>query len=245
MRAFTPSGSRLTSMPPTVAVPDEGASSPHSMRIVVDLPAPLLPRKPKISPRRTSNETLSTATNWPKRRVRPRTSIAVAGASARTAAALASNGALQPGLGEADIGGGARPIQFGLQARDLRVEHVGRRRHARAVAFADHALGLRGGAHAVIGRAHRLSAGREFQAAGADLEGHFLIEGADARAEGGGVRPGFSGLGAATAAVPQRPRHIDRGVPRRGPDVVPRKVARLRIRVVEAAADADLRQLAR
>ena len=30
---------------------DVGLSSPHSMRIVVDLPAPLLPRKPKISPR--------------------------------------------------------------------------------------------------------------------------------------------------------------------------------------------------
>ena len=34
-------------------VPDVGRSSPHSMRMVVDLPAPLLPRKPKISPRAT------------------------------------------------------------------------------------------------------------------------------------------------------------------------------------------------
>ena len=48
------------------------------MRIVVDFPAPLLPRKPKISPRRTSNDRLSTATKCPKRRVRPRTSIALA-----------------------------------------------------------------------------------------------------------------------------------------------------------------------
>src|SRR3989304_4077787 len=76
MRCFTPSGSAETSMPPTRAVPDVGASSPHSMRIVVDLPAPLLPRKPKISPRATSNDTSSTATNAPKRRVRWRTSIA-------------------------------------------------------------------------------------------------------------------------------------------------------------------------
>ena len=30
--------------------PTTGASRPHSMRMVVDLPAPLLPRKPKISP---------------------------------------------------------------------------------------------------------------------------------------------------------------------------------------------------
>ena len=44
------SGSRPTSTPPTMAVPEVGRSSPHSIRIVVDLPAPLLPRKPKISP---------------------------------------------------------------------------------------------------------------------------------------------------------------------------------------------------
>ena len=47
------------------------------MRIVVDLPAPLLPRKPKISPRPTSNDTSSTATNAPNRRVRCRTSMAL------------------------------------------------------------------------------------------------------------------------------------------------------------------------
>ena len=57
MRAFTPSGLRPTSSPPTVAVPEVGFSSPHSIRIVVDLPAPLLPRNPKISPTPTVNET--------------------------------------------------------------------------------------------------------------------------------------------------------------------------------------------
>ena len=45
------------------------------MRIVVDLPAPLLPRNPNISPRPTSNDTSSTATNAPNRRVRCRTSM--------------------------------------------------------------------------------------------------------------------------------------------------------------------------
>jgi hypothetical protein len=50
MRRLTPSGSRLTSTPPTVAVPLVGFSSPHSIRMVVDLPAPLLPRKPNTSP---------------------------------------------------------------------------------------------------------------------------------------------------------------------------------------------------
>jgi hypothetical protein len=63
-------------MPPTVAVPDVGCSNPHNMRIVVDLPAPLLPKNPKISPARTSNDTSFTATKLPKRRVRFLTSIA-------------------------------------------------------------------------------------------------------------------------------------------------------------------------
>ena len=46
------------------------------MRIVVVLPAPLAPRKPKISPRGTLNETRSTATKSPKRRVRSLTRTA-------------------------------------------------------------------------------------------------------------------------------------------------------------------------
>src|SRR5215471_2353965 len=115
MRRLTASGLRPTSMPSTIAEPLVGASSPHSIRIVVDLPAPLLPRKPKISPRRTSNDTLSTATNAPKRRVRPRTSIAVS----------LTNGALQAGLRQPHVRDGTRSIELGLQARDLRVQHVG------------------------------------------------------------------------------------------------------------------------
>src|SRR5487761_791643 len=50
MRALAPSGSRRMSIPSMRAVPDVGVSSPHSMRNVVVLPAPLAPRKPKISP---------------------------------------------------------------------------------------------------------------------------------------------------------------------------------------------------
>src|SRR5436190_12901204 len=78
MARFTPSGLRLTSMPPTSAVPDVGFNRPHNMRMVVDLPAPLAPRKPKISPCFTENDRSSTATKSPKRRVNPRTSIAAA-----------------------------------------------------------------------------------------------------------------------------------------------------------------------
>src|ERR1019366_7089592 len=56
-----------TSKPPTVARPEVGASKPHMIRMVVDFPAPLGPRNPKISPRATSMETSSTATKSPKR----------------------------------------------------------------------------------------------------------------------------------------------------------------------------------
>src|ERR671912_700905 len=76
MVRFTPSGSRLTSMPPMSAVPAVGFSNPHIMRIVVDLPAPLAPRKPKISPCFTEKDRSLTATNDPKVRLNPWTSIA-------------------------------------------------------------------------------------------------------------------------------------------------------------------------
>src|SRR5919198_996014 len=45
------------------------------MRIVVVLPAPLGPRKPRISPRSTRKETSSIAVRPPKRLVRARASI--------------------------------------------------------------------------------------------------------------------------------------------------------------------------
>src|SRR5688500_9294949 len=115
MRRLTPSGSRITSTPPTTADPADGVSSPHSIRIVVDLPAPLLPRKPKTSPRPTSKLTRSTATNGPKRRVRSRTWIA--------AAALSANGPLQARLGQPDRRDGARAIELRPQARHECVEH--------------------------------------------------------------------------------------------------------------------------
>src|ERR1043166_6760961 len=49
------------SQPPTVTVPSEGGMKPVIMRMVVDLPAPLGPRKPRTSPRATVKEILLTA----------------------------------------------------------------------------------------------------------------------------------------------------------------------------------------
>src|SRR5580658_2832791 len=66
----TASGSRATSKPATVARPAEGLSRPHSIRMVVDFPAPFGPRNPKTSPRRTERLSWSTATKLPNRLTR-------------------------------------------------------------------------------------------------------------------------------------------------------------------------------
>src|ERR1035437_1161358 len=66
MRVLIFSASLRMSKPATRPAPAVGVSRPQSMRMVVDLPAPFGPRKPKISPRRTANETPATALNAPK-----------------------------------------------------------------------------------------------------------------------------------------------------------------------------------
>src|SRR5690348_2083540 len=61
------------SAPQTTAVPALGARKPVIIFMVVDLPAPLGPRKPSTSPRRTASDTSSTARIGPKCLVRWRT----------------------------------------------------------------------------------------------------------------------------------------------------------------------------
>src|SRR5450759_1323228 len=146
MRRLTPSGSRLTSTPPTVAVPLVGFSSPQSMRIVVDLPAPLLPRKPNTSPWRTSNVSRSTATKSPKRFVRSVTAMVFIGAS------LFAQGARQPRVRQMRVCDRLRAIQVGLQERHLRVEDVGARGDAGGKPIAEHAAGFGRAADRIGGR---------------------------------------------------------------------------------------------
>src|SRR5229473_2110856 len=57
------------SSPSSCMRPEVGSSSPVSILIVVDFPAPLGPRKPKNCPAVTRRSTLSTAMSAPKRRV--------------------------------------------------------------------------------------------------------------------------------------------------------------------------------
>src|SRR4051794_6838648 len=63
----------MTSYPATAIVPLVGFINVHIILIVVDLPAPFGPRKPKISPSLTSKLILLTAVKSLKRLVRPRT----------------------------------------------------------------------------------------------------------------------------------------------------------------------------
>src|SRR5215472_5840703 len=62
------------SWPQTIAVPAFAGRKPVIIFIVVDLPAPFGPRKPRTSPRGTENEISSTAAKSPKNLTRCRTS---------------------------------------------------------------------------------------------------------------------------------------------------------------------------
>src|SRR5918993_5390460 len=146
MRRFTASGSLATSPPPTRAVPELGRNSPHNMRIVVDLPAPFAPRKPKISPCCTWNESESTARKLPNRRERSRTSMA----------AMVSGTAecsLQPGFGQANAGEGTRARQLRGQQLFLGHEHVGGGGDAHGETVSENAASLGRGAHTGVGGA--------------------------------------------------------------------------------------------
>src|SRR3954462_8919102 len=59
-------GDSATSNVPTLTLPAVGGMKPVIMRIVVDFPAPLGPRKPSTSPRSTEKEIPSTARFAPK-----------------------------------------------------------------------------------------------------------------------------------------------------------------------------------
>src|SRR3954463_11762049 len=61
MSRFASRGDSAISWPPTVTVPEVAGMNPVTIRMVVDLPAPLGPRKPSTSPRSTVKEMSSTA----------------------------------------------------------------------------------------------------------------------------------------------------------------------------------------
>ena len=99
--------------PNSSASPELGGSRPVSIFIVVLLPQPLEPRKPKISPWRIENDALSTAVNVPNRRVSSCASMAT-GASG-------GNGSRPPDTSLPQLGG-----SFGWKQSNKRTfERVG------------------------------------------------------------------------------------------------------------------------
>ena len=88
----TPSRPRIVepcvagSMPSTRSVPAVTGEMQPIMRIVLVLPAPLGPRKPKASPGATSKSMASTAVKSPKRLVSPRAWMSAVGESVDTPA---------------------------------------------------------------------------------------------------------------------------------------------------------------
>ena len=72
-------------VPNSFAVPLVAGRRPVSIFIVVDLPQPFEPRKPKISPRPMRKLTWSTAVKLPNRRVSPSASMAGTSSSSERA----------------------------------------------------------------------------------------------------------------------------------------------------------------
>src|SRR5512133_1246835 len=121
MRSLMRSVSVRMSKPATRPVPPLGVSRPQSMRIVVDLPAPLGPRKPKISPRVTENEIPATARNAPKRfsRLCTSTTVSAAGGGVRRGGDAGAEDGVVRGLegmerGQLEAGGGDGAARLGL-----------------------------------------------------------------------------------------------------------------------------------
>src|ERR1051325_6833556 len=70
MRCLICSGATVTSIPATSADPSDGSSSPHSMRMVVVVPDPFGPSRPKTSPRSMRRLSCATAVSPSNRRVK-------------------------------------------------------------------------------------------------------------------------------------------------------------------------------
>src|SRR5918993_192333 len=181
------------------------------MRIVVDLPAPLLP----------------------KRRVMLRTSIARPAESLMSAdQGLSSNRTRQARLGEADAGERASAIELRLQQRELRVEHFGLRNHAGPVPLGHDALRLGR-------RTDAVGCCRDSCATGVDVGRPLPDLHAEPRIELGETLPGRrcrmrcdGRFLRRASAVPQRPADADAEIPRLAPAVFAWEDAWIRTRVV-------------
>src|SRR5882762_3455376 len=131
------SGGRcVTSAPANVTVPDVTGRSPVRQLKKVDLPAPLGPIRPRMSPSSTATEALSTALKAPNALVMPRASISMAGhrlrrsrfGLARTMAEQRQQPARQEARDDHDDGainqeGDARALAAEIAVRQLLERH--------------------------------------------------------------------------------------------------------------------------
>ena len=177
-----------------------------------------------------------TATNWPNRLREP----------AHVDRCQRPRRPLQARLRQPDARHGPRAIELGLQARDLRVEHVGARRDAGAIALADDPLGLGRGADSSSAAATAARLDSSSSARAPDLEGDLPVEVLDARLE----RRGGRGALRRTRRRARPPSQSDQvTLTLASHDVFQSslrgKDPRVGPRVVDAAADDDLRLRAR
>src|SRR5215203_690632 len=196
MRRRTPSGSRATSMPSTRAVPEVGLSRAQKRRIRVDLPAPLLPSRPKTSPSWISKVTSSTEVKSPKRFTRWM-------ASRAGAAPLTSSPAHRAGeIGEGDphLGGRRGLGEAGAEQRRLGVEELGGGDHPFLVAVADDPQVLPRRLQVAPGHGEGRLGRAQLERPRGDLQAQTALEVVELAVESVGLRPGLGRRGGGAAA---------------------------------------------
>src|SRR5437764_1102931 len=122
MRRRASIGSQNTSLPPMVAVPDVAVRKPARMRMVVDFPAPLGPRKPTTWPFSTENDTSRTATAPARRAPRLLSHLGQDAAAVSRAAGVAAAG--NDRAADARSGAGPVPVLLRHLERCLLVRRV-------------------------------------------------------------------------------------------------------------------------
>ena len=195
----------------------------------------------RSSPRPTWNDRSSTATNSPKRRVRCCTSMAgPAGVASCSWSVLAS--------GPARARGAPRPAaRWPAPACDPAPPRAAPCASRTSVVVATPAAkrspttrrASAARAHAVGGGRHRGPAGGEIEQPLPDVGARRVSSSASRSRRGGDGGGGLGALGRGAAAVPQQPVDVDADVPRVLPRRTAREEARVRARVIEAAAKRD------
>src|SRR4030042_856768 len=214
MTFLTFSGRRPTSMPPTIADPAVGSRRPQSIRMVVDLPAPLAPRNPKIAPRPTSKLTASTAVKSPNFFVRDFTSME--NSSTRYLLSLSASAPerlLQTRLGQHPVDFGLGPVKFHLKEGHFAVQNLGVQGEALLELLPCHAKVFPGLRDGEIGDPDLFPGPGQAQPALGDLEDGLVLEQLAAILSLSQLGFGLLLLAPRLSPIPDVERHHNRDVP--------------------------------